>query len=124
MTGQLLQTEAMELLPLLFFETCIGRVAIQCSSVRSLPASIMTGQLLQTEVHRAAAMHGRQSKIPSCLDNLPARFKRVYLGFEMKPWALSVVHTCLALTLQTDCGGPADRPLHAQVSSDSNRVSV
>ncbi len=43
------QTEAMELLPLLFFAAYIGRVAIQCSSVRSLPASIMARQPPQTE---------------------------------------------------------------------------
>ncbi len=49
MTRQLLQTDAMELLPLLFFETYIVGVALQCSSVRSLPASIMARQPPQTE---------------------------------------------------------------------------
>jgi len=42
-------TFSMELLALLFFVTYIGRVAMQCSSVRSLPASIMARQPPQTE---------------------------------------------------------------------------
>ena len=40
---------ALELLLLLFFATYIGKIAIQCSSVRSLPASIMAKQPPQTE---------------------------------------------------------------------------
>ena len=41
MTRQPPQTEAMKLLPLLCLTTYVGRVVMQCSSVRSLPASIM-----------------------------------------------------------------------------------
>ncbi len=48
-TRQPLHTEVMKLLPMLFFGTTIGGVAIQCSSVRSLPASIMARQPPQTE---------------------------------------------------------------------------
>ncbi len=40
---------SMELLPLLLFVAYNSRVAIQCSSVRSLPASIMARQPPQTE---------------------------------------------------------------------------
>lgn len=69
-------------------------------------------------------LHERHSKTPVCLDNLPTRLHPGLISVWIDGLGLECGTHCPAHTIQTDCVLPADRHVHAQVTSDSNCVCV